>query len=144
MSESLERTKDIQYEEVIDAPIEKVWNLAATAEGISSWFMPNDFEPHVGHEFHIQSPFGPSPCKVLLVEPPNKLSFAWDQFGWVVTFELKEKEEGKTHFTLTHSGWGHPDAILPKAQQKVSAVRDNMSGGWAKIMQTLKDTAEKK
>ncbi|MED2974476.1 MULTISPECIES: SRPBCC family protein [unclassified Fictibacillus] len=137
-----ERVKDIQYTDVFNAPIEKVWKTVATADGISAWFMPNDFEPHVGHDFHIQSPFGPSPCKVLLVEEPHKLSFAWDQFGWIVTFELKE-EEGKTRFTLTHSGWGHPDAILPKAQQKVSAVRDNMNGGWAKIMQSLKELAEK-
>ncbi|WP_419714925.1 SRPBCC family protein [Fictibacillus marinisediminis] len=137
-----ERVKDIQYTEVFNAPIEKVWKTVATAEGISSWFMPNDFESEVGHEFHIQSPFGPSPCKVLVVDEPNKLSFAWDQFGWIVTFELKE-EDGKTHFTLTHGGWGHPDAILPKAQQKVSAVRDNMNGGWAKIMQSLKQTVEK-
>lgn len=137
-----QRAKDIQYTDIFNAPIEKVWSTVASAEGLSAWFMPNDFAPQVGHEFHIQSPFGPSPCKVLIVEEPTKLAFAWDKFGWVVTFELKEEGE-KTHFTLTHSGWGNPDAILPKAQQKVSAVRDNMNGGWAKIMQGLKEKVEK-
>ena len=51
--------------------------------------MPNDFVLEVGHEFHVQSPFGPSPCKVLEIDEPNHLSFSWDTDGWVVSFNLK-------------------------------------------------------
>lgn len=51
---------DIQQTVVLNAPIQKVWAIVSTAEGIASWFMENDFEPKAGHEFHIQSPFGPS------------------------------------------------------------------------------------
>ena len=47
---------DIKQTIVFNAPIQKVWNVVSTAEGIASWFMPNDFELAVGHEFHVQSP----------------------------------------------------------------------------------------
>ncbi|MDP4172153.1 MAG: SRPBCC domain-containing protein, partial [Bacillota bacterium] len=55
-----------------NAPIQKVWNAVATAEGLEAWFMPNDFEPVEGHEFHLNAgQFGMSPCKVTKVDPPN-------------------------------------------------------------------------
>ena len=64
--------------------------------------MPNDFVLEVGHEFHVQSPFGPSPCKVLEIDEPNHLSFSWDTDGWVVSFDLKDLGDNKTEFTLIH------------------------------------------
>jgi uncharacterized protein YndB with AHSA1/START domain len=98
--------------------------------------MPNNFQPEVGHEFHLQSPFGPSPCKVIQLDPPHRLSFTWDTDGWIVTFLLKEME-GKTEFTLIHGGWKQPDTILPKANEKASVIRDRMNHGWIKIIERL-------
>jgi uncharacterized protein YndB with AHSA1/START domain len=98
--------------------------------------MPNNFHPEVGHEFHLQSPFGPSPCKVIQLDPPHRLSFTWDTDGWIVTFLLKEME-GKTEFTLIHGGWKQPDTILPKANEKASVIRDRMNHGWIKIIERL-------
>ncbi|WCK56079.1 SRPBCC domain-containing protein [Aneurinibacillus sp. Ricciae_BoGa-3] len=135
--------QDIVQKVVLEAPIQKVWEAVSSSEGIAAWFMPNDFQPKIGYEFHLQSPFGPSPCKVLELDPPNRLSFAWDVEGWVVSFELQDLN-GKTQFTLTHSGWGAPDAIAPKAQQKNSIIRDTMNGGWEKIVHVrLKQAVEK-
>ncbi|MFD1433430.1 SRPBCC domain-containing protein [Kroppenstedtia eburnea] len=134
---------EIQKTTVFDAPIQKVWEAVSTAEGIASWFMPNDFQPEPGYEFHIQSQFGPSPCKVLELDPPHRLSFAWDEFGWVVTFELKERE-GKTEFTLTHAGWKPADEILPKARQKSSVIRNIMDTGWTRLVEeSLRKVVEK-
>ena len=48
---------DIKQTIVFNASIQKVWSVVSTAEGIASWFMPNDFVLEVGHEFHVQSPF---------------------------------------------------------------------------------------
>ncbi|USK34973.1 SRPBCC domain-containing protein [Bacillus sp. F19] len=127
---------DITQTVVYNAPIEKVWNAVSTSEGIAAWFMPNDFQPEVGHEFHLQSPFGPSPCKVIQLEPPHRLSFTWDTDGWIVTFLLKEME-GKTEFTLIHGGWKQSDTILPKANEKASVIRDRMNHGWIKIIERL-------
>ncbi|MBP0723781.1 SRPBCC domain-containing protein [Bacillus sp. RG28] len=133
--------QDIKQTLVINAPIQKVWDAVSTAEAIGTWFMPNDFQAVVGHEFLIQSPFGPSPCKVLEIDPPNKLSFAWDEDGWFVSFILKEVE-GKTEFTLIHGGWKESDYILPKPNMKSSMVRDNMAQGWAGICEKLRKVVE--
>lgn len=126
---------------VLNAPIQKVWEKVSTAEGISTWFMENDFKPEVGYEFTIQSPFGPSPCKVLEVDPPHKLSFSWDVDGWVVTFLLKEIDN-QTEFTLIHGGWDQIDTIT-KAGQDSSVIRERMNGGWESIVkERLKKVVE--
>ncbi|KFN01560.1 SRPBCC domain-containing protein [Bacillus clarus] len=133
---------DIKQTVIFNAPIQKVWNTVSTAEGIASWFMPNDFERKEGHEFHVQSPFGPSPCKVLEIDEPNRLSFSWDTDGWIVSFILKDLGD-KTEFTLIHGGWKHPDEILPKANAKSSIIRERMNGGWVAIVnEKLKKVVE--
>jgi uncharacterized protein YndB with AHSA1/START domain len=136
------QVEDIKQTVVYNAPIQKVWNFVSTAEGISAWFMPNDFQPVVGHEFHLQSPFGPSPCKVLEVDEPNKITFKWDLDGWVVSFLLKEVGD-KTEFTLIHGGWKTADEILPKAQEKSGVIRERMNGGWIGLVARLKEVVEK-
>ena len=103
--------------------------------------MPNDFQPEIGHEFHVQSPFGPSPCKVTEIEPPNRLSFTWDTEGWVVSFILKELED-KTEFTLIHGGWKQPDELIGKAGEKSSVIRDRMAGGWIGITENFRKSLE--
>ncbi|KSU64382.1 hypothetical protein AS034_00630 [[Bacillus] enclensis] len=125
--------KDIEQTAIFDASIQKVWDAVSTSEGISAWFMPNDFEPVVGHEFHIQSPFGPSPCKVLEIDEPNKLSFAWDTDGWVVTFQLKDLGN-QTEFTVVHAGWKESDDTISKAGEKASIIRDRMNNGWSGLV----------
>lgn len=134
--------QDIQQTVIFEASIQKVWNTVSTAEGIASWFMPNDFEAKVGHEFHVQSPFGPSPCKVLEIDEPHRLSFSWDTDGWVISFILKDLGD-KTEFTLIHGGWKQPDTILPKANEKSSVIRDRMNYGWVAIVnEKLKKVVE--
>ncbi|MDX8291040.1 SRPBCC domain-containing protein [Metabacillus indicus] len=129
----METLQDIKQTIIFEAPIQKVWAKVSNSEGIAAWFMPNDFEAKVGHEFHIQSPFGPSPCKVLEVDEPTKISFSWDTDGWVVTFLLKDLG-GKTEFTLIHGGWKSADEVLPKANEKSSVVRERMEYGWINIV----------
>jgi uncharacterized protein YndB with AHSA1/START domain len=127
------KVPEIRKTAVFNAPIQKVWEAAATSEGIAAWFMTNNFEPKVGHEFILQSPFGPSPCKVLELDPPNRLSFSWDTFGWRVSIELKELD-GKTEFILIHSGWGDPDEIIPGPGETHSVIRDRMDNGWESLV----------
>ncbi|MES1041137.1 SRPBCC family protein [Peribacillus simplex] len=140
---SMENTlQDIKKTVILEAPIQKVWDTVSTAEGIATWFMPNDFQPKVGHEFHVQSPFGPSPCKVTELDAPHRLSFSWDTDGWFISFILKELE-GKTEFTLIHGGWKEPETILPKPNEKSSVIRDRMNHGWEQIVnQGLKKAVE--
>ncbi|MGE7766064.1 SRPBCC family protein [Peribacillus sp. NPDC096540] len=140
--ENQQTLQDVKQTVILEAPIQKVWDTVSTSEGIASWFMPNDFQPKVGHEFHVQSPFGPSPCKVLEIDAPHRLSFTWDTDGWIVSFNLKELD-GKTEFTLIHGGWKQPDTILPKPNEKSSVIRDRMAYGWVQIVnEKLKKAVE--
>jgi uncharacterized protein YndB with AHSA1/START domain len=111
---------------LLNAPIQKVWEAVATSEGIAAWFMPNDFQPVEGHEFSLHTPYGTSKCKVTELDPPNQLAFAWGE-EWLVTFELKELD-GKTEFTLIHSGW-EAGKILATGEEH-SVVRERMDKGW--------------
>ncbi|MFJ6210391.1 SRPBCC domain-containing protein [Lysinibacillus sp. NPDC092081] len=126
----------------LNAPIEKVWETVTDAEKIASWLMPNNFKPVEGHEFTIQSPFGPSPCRVEQVDAPHFVRFAWDTDGWFVTFELKEIGE-QTEFTLTHGGWKEASHIIPKANMPAEAIRTTMDGGWTMLVgKKLKEVVE--
>lgn len=119
---------------VLNAPIEKVWQAVSTPEGMAAWFMPSDMEPVVGRKFHLEAgPFGKSPCEVTEVDPPRRLSFRWGR-DWTLSFELKELE-GKTEFTLEHSGWDADK--LTEFGQPHPAVRENMAKGWSGIVQKL-------
>lgn len=121
---------DIRQTLLLNAPIQKVWNAVATSEGIAAWFMPNDFRPELGYEFHLEAgPFGKSPCKVTELDPPNRLSFAWGK-DWTLTFELVQRD-GKTEFTLIHGGWD-PDKVTEFGEAH-TIVRERMAEGWAKM-----------
>ena len=137
MTNMHENLPDIIQTVTISAPIETVWEYVSTAEGIGEWFMPNNFKLETGHEFTLQSPFGPSPCKVIEIIEPTKISIQWDTDGWELTFLLKDMGD-ETEFTVIHGGWKEANAMVPKAQRPQSAIRDNMNLGWAGIVQKLK------
>jgi uncharacterized protein YndB with AHSA1/START domain len=134
----LDTLPDIRHVIDINAPIQKVWQAVATSEGIAAWFMPNDFQPKLGHEFTLQTQFGPIACKVLDLDPPHVLSFSWGDFGWRVSFALKDLK-GKTEFTLIHAGWGKPDDILPMVSEKHSVIHAKMNEGWGYLTRGLRD-----
>lgn len=130
---------EIRQTLVMNAPIEKVWNAVSTAEGIAAWFMPNNFKPELGYEFHVDAgPFGKAPCKVTELNPPTRLSFEWTE-DWTVTFELVDLE-GKTEFTLIHAGWD-PNKVTAFGQTHV-LVRERMAGGWVGIVRKLASIVE--
>lgn len=118
---------DIRKTVVINAPVEKVWEAVATADGIAGWFMPNTFKPVLGQEFVIHAgPFGDSPCQVTHLEPPHVVGFDWDH-DWHLEIRLVDRG-GNTELTLIHSGW---DANkITSAGQPHRVVRDVMDQGW--------------
>ncbi|OIJ11237.1 polyketide cyclase [Anaerobacillus alkalilacustris] len=141
----MKETLDIGKSIVFEANIQKVWDVVATTEGINSWFMPNDFKQELGSEFTIQSPFGPTLCKVMELDPPNELTFFWGEAGWKVSFKLKDLGD-KTEFTLTHTGWSEPDEIIPGPgpKQTNAEIRNRMNNGWDTIVyEGLRKVVEK-
>lgn len=131
--------QDIRKTQLLNAPIQKVWDAVATSEGISAWFMPNDFQPVVGHEFHLEAgAFGKSPCKVIEIDPPHRLSFEWGK-DWTLTFELIERDN-QTEFTLIHSGWDADKAT--EFGQSHAMIRERMDNGWVGLLKTLSEYVE--
>ncbi|MCM3790528.1 SRPBCC domain-containing protein [Domibacillus indicus] len=127
-----ENVTEIRKTIVLNAPIEKAWKAVSTSEGIAAWWMPNTFEPVLGHEFILHAgPFGDSPCTVTELDPPHRLGFDWGK-DWHLAFELKKLEENKTEFTLIHSGWDAEK--VTEFGQPHSVVRGIMDGGWESII----------
>ncbi|MFD2370241.1 SRPBCC domain-containing protein [Brevibacillus sp. GCM10020057] len=132
---------DIVQTLVLNAPVSKVWEAVATAEGIAAWLMPNDFQPVAGQAFTIFSPYGDSPCVVKELDPPNRLVFSWGK-DWVVTFALKDLG-GQTEFTLIHSGWS--EGTVTEVGESHTVVRERMNQGWASsVLPKLREYVEKK
>ena len=83
---------DIRHTLVLKAPIERCGKPWQRLKEFQPGFMPNNFEPVEGFEFQLNAgPFGNSPCKVTLIDEPNRLSFNWGK-SWSVTFELVQQE----------------------------------------------------
>ncbi|PQP84312.1 SRPBCC domain-containing protein [Paenibacillus sp. PCH8] len=134
MESSSSALPDIRQELLLGAPIENVWEMVSTAQGLGTWFMPGNLEPMEGHEFILEAgPFGQSPCQVTEVHPPHKLSFRWGK-DWILTFQLHEQPEG-TEFTLIHSGWDADKRT--EFGQAHAMVRERMEQGWVGIVQKL-------
>lgn len=121
---------DIRHTLVLNAPLQKVWDAVATSEGIAAWLMPNDFQPKLGHEFSLHTPYGVSPCRVTAIEPPNRLSFTWGK-DWHVSFQLEDLG-GKTRFTLIHSGWA--ENAVTETGEAHTVVRERMDQGWGSVV----------
>ena len=121
---------DIRKTVVLNAPIEKVWSAVATSKGLAAWWMQNDFEPVLGHEFVLHTgQFGDSPCKVTEIDPPHRLCFSWGK-DWSLAFELHE-QGGKTELTLIHSGWDSEK--VTEFNQPHTSIRGFMESGWGDL-----------
>ena len=86
MSEVSTATRSVVVEKAFAYPLEKVWRALTESDLIVQWLMENDFRPEVGHVFQLRST--PMPhwngiidCKVVTVEPPERLSYTWGSMG---------------------------------------------------------------
>ena len=139
MESSSSALPDIREQLLLQSPVDQVWKTVSTAKGMETWFMPSNLEPVEGHEFILEAgPFGQSPCRVIEVQPPHKLSFRWGR-DWTLTFELAEQPQG-TDFTLIHSGWDADK--LTEFGQAHAIVRERMEQGWIGIVQKLAQVVE--
>jgi uncharacterized protein YndB with AHSA1/START domain len=131
---------DIRKTIVLNAPLDKVWTAVSTAEAIGAWFMPNTFQPILGHNFILRAgEYGDSKCTVTELDPPNRLAFTWGEKDWVVSFDLADVD-GKTEFKLIHSGWTADD--VTEFGEMHSIVRERMDGGWTFIVERLQKLVE--
>jgi uncharacterized protein YndB with AHSA1/START domain len=76
--------RSIQVEVEVPGTPEEVWQAIATGPGISSWFVPTEFEEKDGKPVAVKLNFGPgmeSQSPITAWDPPRK--FASEATGWV-------------------------------------------------------------
>ncbi len=98
-------------ERVFPHPPEKLWRALTESALIAQWLLENNFEPVVGHSFHLQVPPLPAwdgiiRAQVLIVQPLQQLSYTWSTLGLdsVVLFTLTSVDGG-TQLRMEHSGF---------------------------------------
>src|SRR5262245_52604810 len=75
--------RSVQVEVEVPGTPQEVWQAIATAPGISSWFVPAEFEERDGKPVAVKLNFGPgmeSRSPVTAWDPPRM--FATEAYGW--------------------------------------------------------------
>jgi len=94
-----------------------VWECLTDPGMLADWLMPNDFRAKLGHEFTFKTKGRPGfdgtvYCKVLMLEPTQRLSYSWRggpgdgtiSLDSVVTWTLFATDAG-TELKLEHTGF---------------------------------------
>ncbi|MEU5535423.1 SRPBCC family protein [Streptomyces sp. NPDC020362] len=92
----------VRFSRTYDHPVDRVWHFVTDPDELAGWF---PFQ--VAMELRAGAPirfFGEPGTpeftgRVLAVDPPRHLSFAWG--GDELHFDLEEAGDGRTRFTLT-------------------------------------------
>lgn len=113
---------------------QKLWRALTEGPLLAQWMMNNDFEPVVGRAFQFRAEPMPNwngivDCKVVSIEPIQRLSYSWGVGGgleWIVLWTLTPIEGG-THVRMEQSGF-RPD-------QKTAYQGANY--GWQKFLGNL-------
>jgi uncharacterized protein YndB with AHSA1/START domain len=101
------------FEQVYDAPKEKVWQALTDENKMRTWYFPQlkKFRPFVGYQFEFTNDGSPyqKEWRVTQLIDRNKMAHTWSYTGYPgcseVTFEIFE-EGDKTRLKLTHTGLG--------------------------------------
>ena len=72
----------IEFEVEVPGSADQVWQAIASADGISSWFMPTDFEPRDGGAVVTHMGEDSSPATVTGWDPPRRL--VYEEPEWAV------------------------------------------------------------
>ncbi len=126
--------KQIFIRRIYKHPVHKVWDAVATEEGLSGWLMPvNGFELRQGAEFVMktkpQGKFdGTVHCRILAIEPLQRISFTWESnvlSDTVVTIEVQSIDDNQTLLKLSHQGFKGFSGFL---------VRQILGLGWRRLL----------
>jgi len=143
----------IERETVINAPVERVWELITEAEHLGRWFgdagAEIDLRPG-GAMILRWSEHGTSRGRVVAVEPRTRFSYRWAPFkdpggeepvegnSTLVEFTLAADAEG-TRLRVVESGFG---SLVTSEQQRAENHKGNTEG-WAKELGELGEYAQK-
>ncbi|GEM46401.1 SRPBCC family protein [Deinococcus cellulosilyticus] len=136
--EPLSPSQAIVIDRYLSHAPEKVWRALTEKDLLSQWLMTNDFQPIVGHHFHLRR--APMPhwdgvvkCEVLEVNPPHHLSYRWN-----TEWESQPELNTVVRWTLTPDGAG---TLLRMEQTGFQATqlhnRNGAEYGWSGFLTKL-------
>jgi uncharacterized protein YndB with AHSA1/START domain len=143
----------IERETVINAPVERVWELITTAEHLGRWFgeAGAEIDLRPGGELVLRwSEEEASRGRVVAVEPRARFAFRWAPFAdpggdepvegnsTLVEFTLRA-EQGSTLLRVVESGF----ASLATSDVQRAKDRDGNTEGWGLKTDALRTYAER-
>jgi uncharacterized protein YndB with AHSA1/START domain len=143
----------IEREVLIEAPVERVWELLTEAEHLGTWFADAgaevDLRPGGELVMHWED-HGSAKGRFERIEPPNELSLRWAPFrdpsgdqpeegnSTLVEFSLAAEAEG-TRVRVVESGFA---SLATSDEQRQKNVEGNTEG-WAMELGHLAEHAAK-
>ncbi len=130
---------DIRHRVTISAPLESVYEAAATKEGLSEWWTRDGVRGESSEGSRLQFFFGqPEPAAVMEVtrmSPDGQVRWscvegADEWVGTQVTFDLTQSD-AETVVLFTHAGWRSPSEFMA-----------HCSARWAYFLLSLKSYLE--
>lgn len=124
----------------IDAPPDRVHELAATTEGIERWWTgrPVTGEDTVGGRLSIYFRDGVNPAATFEVVQRSAEQIVWrcvegprDWIDTRITYALMARDDGGTTLLFSHEGW-----------QQENEFMNGCSTNWAAYLMSLKSGAE--
>ena len=111
MSQTEEQTRSVVIEKIFAHAPEKLWRALTEPALLKEWLLRNDFLPEIGREFQFRNEpvggwDGVIDCKVLALDPLQRLAYSWRAFGHESTVEFTlTRADGGTHLRMEHSGF---------------------------------------
>lgn len=111
MNQSEEQTRSVVIEKIFVHAPEKLWRALTEPALLTQWLLRNNFLPEIGREFQFRNEpvggwDGVIDCKVLALDPLQRLAYSWRAFGHESTVEFTlTPAEGGTHLRMEHSGF---------------------------------------
>jgi uncharacterized protein YndB with AHSA1/START domain len=124
----------------IDAPLERVQQLAATREGIQQWWTghPVTGDEEIGGQLSVyfRDPANPAATFRVVERSPERIVWRCVEGpdDWVdtrITYALKPRDDGGTTLLFSHEGW-----------QQENEFMNGCSTNWASYLTSLKSGAE--
>ncbi len=135
MNNAAIQTRSVIVEREIPHPPEKLWRALTQPHLIAEWLMQNDFQPVIGHRFHLRGDWGGVlDCEVLAIEPNKTLSYTWNLAQEAAAFSV----QSVVTFTLTPAGGGthlrmEQTGFRPDQKQAFGGAH----AGWRKFLDNL-------
>ena len=133
MNQSEQQSRSVVIEKIFAHPPEKLWRALTEPALLTQWLLNNNFLLEIGREFQFRNEpvrgwDGVIDCKVLALDPLQRLAYSWSAFGHesIVEFTLTPTEGG-THLRMEHSGF--------RANQE--AAYQGAQHGWQRFIGNL-------